>query len=279
VLLCKETCRQPFKSYRLVGGGNDPGIILRTSVDMTCKRTVLANSNLALLSFAVETMGSHPALSMSFMRGRGEKVSKRIRDILRLIVKVYKLWTGEIKNLSEMPGFERKAGDDERKAGDDDSDADADADAGADADFDADDAKESAERHGGKSEEWRLFCAEVEARELSEEQAAISFVLRYRSAAPETLDMLKKKLKIDNPKRIGKGEGEQADSDPETENEECTILLSTVHGAKGLEWDTVEVLDDLAPLAAFRVDVPKNSNTPTGSLWCPEWDDLALNLW
>ncbi len=277
MLLCKETCKQPFQSYRLVGGGDDTGIILRNSGDMTCKRTVLAYSNLALLSFAVDTMSSHPDISMSFLRGRGE-VTSRINELLRLIKKVYKLWTGEITDLSKMAGFERSVRDDD---GDSDAEADADAPADADADADAGEAQESADRHGGKSEAWRAFCAEAETREMSDQVSAISFVQRYKGETPSTIEDLKEKLKIGKSKRKAKekGEDELADSDPETENKECTILLSTIHGAKGLEWDTVQVLDDLAPLAAFRVDVDKNSNTPTGSLWCEHWNDQALNLW
>jgi superfamily I DNA/RNA helicase len=128
--------------------------------------------------------------------------------------------------------------------------------------------------------------AGVAARELQEHSFAISFVSKYRHSTPSTIHQLRKKLKLGTGKRKRKGEGEgegegaQSDeNDAENANEECTILLSTVHGAKGLEWDTVQLLDDLAPLAAFRVTVDKETGNSSGSLWCPSWGDSLLNLW
>ncbi len=43
--------------------------------------------------------------------------------------------------------------------------------------------------------------------------------------------------------------------------------------------DTVQLLDNLAPLAAFRVTNDKETGNPSGSLWCPSWADPLLNLW
>lgn len=51
------------------------------------------------------------------------------------------------------------------------------------------------------------------------------------------------------------------------------VELLTVHAAKGLQWQTVELLDDLVELAAFTVQDGKG-----GMAW-PEFDGDAINLW
>jgi hypothetical protein len=258
MLLCKEKCDQKFESYRLVGGGQAPGVILRTCADAACKRTVLAFTNLALLDFAVTTMTAHPDISMSFLRGNGNDSHKRISKMLNLVEKVFKLWTGKI-SLSKLPGF----GD----GGDDD------------------DEEEEVEEEGenevsrGTSAAWYAYMAEAEARELNDHIFAINFVNKYGDSTHSTIDKLRIKLKLGTGKRR-RGEGAGGNEDyAENANEECTIQLSTVHGAKGLEWDTVQLLDDLAPLAAFRVVDDKVTGTPSGSPWFPHWDDSLLNLW
>lgn len=50
------------------------------------------------------------------------------------------------------------------------------------------------------------------------------------------------------------------------------VLMTTVHGAKGLEFDTVELLDDLCPLSAFEVV------DGIGRMAWPVGDD-EINLW
>lgn len=256
-LLCKQTCGQIFDSYRLVGGGPEEGVILRACPDETCKRTVLAHTNLELLNFAVKTMTEHPAISMSFLRGGGDNVVQRVSKNLSLVKKVFKLWlTGDVNDLYKIPGFESRAREDD--AGDDEEEETG-----------------EQEEDGGKSAAWHSFVIEAEAREMNEHIFAISFVQKYKGSTLSTIEKLRKKLKL------GKSEGEgRVEEGAENESEESTtgaptILLSTVHGAKGLEWDTVEVLDDLAPLAAFRVNVKDR----TGGLWFQTWDDPQVNLW
>ena len=51
------------------------------------------------------------------------------------------------------------------------------------------------------------------------------------------------------------------------------VELLTVHAAKGLQWQTVELLDALVELAAFTVQDGKG-----GMAW-PEFDGDAINLW
>jgi hypothetical protein len=43
--------------------------------------------------------------------------------------------------------------------------------------------------------------------------------------------------------------------------DEADIVLSTIHAAKGMEWDNVEICDDLVPLAKFRA-VRRNPASP-----------------
>jgi hypothetical protein len=50
------------------------------------------------------------------------------------------------------------------------------------------------------------------------------------------------------------------------------VLMTTVHGAKGLEYDTVQLLDDFCPLAAFEVVDGR------GRMSWPVGDD-GINLW
>jgi hypothetical protein len=224
ILLCKETCGQKFESYRLVGGGQAPGVILRTCADAACKRTVLAFTNLQLLDFAVTTMTEHPDVSMSFLRGNGGQVVERISKNLELVAKVYKFWTGKI-SLNKLPGFDNGGG------GDDDDNED-------EEEEEEEDEEGEMELREGSSPAWLAFVVEVEARELTDHSFAISFVNKYKGSTPSTIAQLRTKLKLGTGKRKRNGEraGASDEDDAEHANEECTIQLSTVHGAKGLEW-------------------------------------------
>ena len=63
--------------------------------------------------------------------------------------------------------------------------------------------------------------------------------------------------------------------------DDCDVLLTTIHTAKGLEWTNVVVLDDLKQLAAFEIvngdPAVKGSRSRAQFAW-KEWGD-DMNLW
>ena len=58
---------------------------------------------------------------------------------------------------------------------------------------------------------------------------------------------------------------------------DCDVLLSTVHAARGAEWDNMVVLDDLVPFAKFERTDSNSSRLPY-EFDVKDWGD-DLNLW
>lgn len=82
---------------------------------------------------------------------------------------------------------------------------------------------------------WDALCKAVRERQLGRFTMALSIVNKFKQ---DTLDVIES-----FETGVLRAEHSAATAD---------ILLSTVHAAKGMEWDTVEVLDDVIELAAFR---------------------------
>ncbi len=100
------------------------------------------------------------------------------------------------------------------------------------------------EFEGERELTWKRAMELIEGQDLQHFKAAISLVCEHkrdsiaRTAAFEE-HVLNKKYTQD----------------------EADIVLSTIHSAKGMEWDNVEICDDLVPLAMFQV-VKRHPSSP-----------------
>eukprot|EP01043_Picozoa_sp_COSAG02_P057325 COSAG02_NODE_6939_length_3275_cov_3.165302_1_plen_804_part_00 len=101
------------------------------------------------------------------------------------------------------------------------------------------------EEFAGESElTWKGALEMIEGQDLQHFTAAIALVCEHGRKSTERLaafeeHVLKQKYTQD----------------------EADIVLSTIHSAKGMEWDNVEICNDLVPLAKFRV-VNRNPSSP-----------------
>ena len=91
---------------------------------------------------------------------------------------------------------------------------------------------------------WKGAMELIEGQQLGQYFAAIALVCEHRETATERVAVFE----------------EHVLNQRYTE-EEADIVLSTIHAAKGMEWDNVEICDDLVSLAKFRV-VKRNPSSP-----------------
>mmetsp|Transcript_10636 Transcript_10636/g.20558 ORF Transcript_10636/g.20558 Transcript_10636/m.20558 type:complete len:916 (-) Transcript_10636:330-3077(-) len=96
---------------------------------------------------------------------------------------------------------------------------------------------------------WDQFRRMVDELELREYMRHIHLIEEFQHSTMKTLQEFRKKV-LDQQKYL-KINPEQAD-----------IVLSTIHAAKGMEWDTVELLNDLQPLARFAMTSGTGSDAP-----------------
>lgn len=117
---------------------------------------------------------------------------------------------------------------------------------------------------------WTEFISEVETRELTQLSTHVSLINKYQTEAANVLLKFK-----------------QSVLDKNYSLDEADIILSTVHAAKGLEWDVVEVLDDLSQnLSQFSFSSQTSgfqSASIAASSSAPEWNFKSwgddVNLW
>ena len=109
---------------------------------------------------------------------------------------------------------------------------------------------------------WDAFRNEVEERELNEFTMYIDIIETFETETMDKVEQLKDNV---------------LNRDPD----DCDVLLTTIHTAKGLEWTNVVVLDDLKQLAAFEIEkgdpAVKGSQSRAQFAW-KEWGD-DMNLW
>jgi hypothetical protein len=86
---------------------------------------------------------------------------------------------------------------------------------------------------------WKHLCDMVRSRSLSRLSLPVAIINRFQS---ETLKVI-----LEFEELVIKKQWSQPD-----------VTLSTIHSSKGLEWDTVEILDDVVELTSFSVDVPSD---------------------
>lgn len=106
---------------------------------------------------------------------------------------------------------------------------------------------------------WEAFCKEVEDRELNEFTMYIDIIETFQE---ETMDKVQ----------------ELKDNILNREPDDCDVLLTTIHTAKGLEWTNVVVLDDLKQLAAFSIVKTDEKGSRRAEFSWQEWGD-DFNLW
>ena len=108
---------------------------------------------------------------------------------------------------------------------------------------------------------WEAFCKEVEDRELNEFTMYIDIIETFKE---ETMDRVQ----------------ELKDNILNRDMDDCDVLLTTIHNAKGLEFTNVVVLDDLQPLAAFEIvnGDPAVKGSKVAQFAWKEWGD-DMNLW
>ena len=98
---------------------------------------------------------------------------------------------------------------------------------------------------------WELFKDIVRARELGEGYSQIiDFIEHYKDNTSAMVDKFRKEVLETRLKSASK----------------ANVLLSTVHQAKGGEWDHVALCDDFAPLTKFKVE---NGGTFVGKVARP----------
>ena len=110
-----------------------------------------------------------------------------------------------------------------------------------------------------KSTPWESFCEEVDERELNEFSVYIDIIETFQE---ETMDKVQ----------------ELKDHILNREPDDCDVLLTTIHTAKGLEWTNVVVLDDLKQLAAFSIVKTDEKGSRRAEFAWQEWGD-DFNLW
>jgi len=106
---------------------------------------------------------------------------------------------------------------------------------------------------------WDTFLEVVRARELGTYVLHIGLINTYEEGTLKVLDNFKKSI-----------------LDKKYSLDEANYLLTTVHAAKGLEWDNVEILDDFMELAKYEKSI--SSNTVACIFDLKDWGD-DLNLW
>jgi hypothetical protein len=91
---------------------------------------------------------------------------------------------------------------------------------------------------------WKGAMELIEGQDLGKFKAAVALVCEHGARAAERVAMFEE--------HVLKQQYTQDEAD---------IVLSTIHAAKGMEWDNVEICDDLVPLAKFRA-VRRNPASP-----------------
>lgn len=87
----------------------------------------------------------------------------------------------------------------------------------------------------GETSTWASFLQQVQDRELFQYLAAISIVKRFKDQTIRALNIFRERV-LDNP----------YDAD------EADVIFSTIHSAKGMEWDHVQVLSEMIPLTCSQ---------------------------
>jgi hypothetical protein len=83
---------------------------------------------------------------------------------------------------------------------------------------------------------WNGVCAAIEAEEMTKFQVILRIVLQYQKGTRAVMQQFKEQV-----------------IEPEYTQAEADIVLSTVHSAKGMEWENVQLCEDLCTLANIKI--------------------------
>lgn len=107
---------------------------------------------------------------------------------------------------------------------------------------------------------WNGFCKEVENRELSRFQAAMSVVSTFQQNTMGAMELFKQEV-----------------MDMNFKADEADIILTTCHAAKGMEWDNVQVCEDLFDLARVTNGGPLTKVSENNNQRRQTWEFAAKN--
>ena len=103
---------------------------------------------------------------------------------------------------------------------------------------------------------WDEFLTIVQERELNNYLLHIGIIKQYKNETMQIIGKFKEEI-----------------LDKKYTSDEATVILTTVHAAKGMEWENVEILDDFTDLKKYSI-ISKSK----GEFSQPSWGD-DLNLW
>ena len=90
----------------------------------------------------------------------------------------------------------------------------------------------------GEKMSWGELCDDIEMRELAKYAAVVAFIEKFDKRTHEVIEAFREEI-----------------LDKKYSAEDADIILSTIHCAKGMEWDRVQVLDDaLISLSKYKFD-------------------------
>mmetsp|Transcript_839 Transcript_839/g.1519 ORF Transcript_839/g.1519 Transcript_839/m.1519 type:complete len:811 (-) Transcript_839:574-3006(-) len=228
ILFQKERSPQPDPGYRVTGAGKNKGTIVKQlCLRDVPKYTVLAFGNLTLFAYAltllVEPQPSQESLSSSQESGKEQQGEPEIIfKPLDQIPKVALMGKGEGSGrgkwrriFNDVEGFSNL--------------------------YNGYFEGKNTSKFVDKFPEFRgevitfdNIAKVVEIRELSRFSNTISLIQKYKEQTMAVVGSFRENILEQNIKE-----------------EDADIILSTVHAAKGCEWDNVVVLDDLSPIHLF----------------------------